>query len=269
MTTIPLTDIVPIPQPELFKVHFATWNGSSRPLDVFLRDREEWDGWNSYKGQRDDFNRPHILSWLEFHAERYTWLFGGVYDVLGQEGGAYIVRRSPLFENMIGRLKVVYQVGRSRRVKLETVLPGMMVAEILREQYSGAIFPGYENIDLRFGELETILRNEKPDWRAVLQNVKGVYLIADLSNGRKYVGSAYGGQGVWSRWRSYIDTGHGWNAEFSGLLAEEGINYARENFKFTLLEYRPARVDDVEVIQREGFWKEALLTRGTFGYNRN
>ena len=269
MLPISLTDIAQISQPELFKVHFATWNGESRPLDVFLRDRGEWDGWNSYKGQRDDFNRPHILSWLEFYHERHTWLFGGIYDVLGQRNEAYIVQRSPLLENMIGRLKVVYQVGRSRRLKLETVLTGMLVTEILREPYSGAVFPGYENIDLRFGELETILRNEKPDWRAALQNVKGVYLITDLSNGRKYVGSAYGGHGIWSRWRSYIDTGHGWNMEFSELLAEVGIEYARKNFKFTLLEYRAARVDDLEVIQRENFWKEALLTRGMFGYNRN
>lgn len=269
MTGIALADIVQISQPELFKAHFATWNGKDRPLDVFLRDRREWDAWNRHKGQRDDFNRPHILSWLEFYTERHAWLFGGVYNVLGQKEGSYVVQRSQLFENMIGRLKVVYPVGRLRRVKLETVLPGMVVAEILRGPYSGVIFPGYENIDLRFGELETILRNEKPDWRAALQNVKGIYLITDLCTGRKYVGSAYGGKGVWSRWRSYIDTGHGWNTEFSGLLADVGIGYARENFKFTLLEYRPARVDDAEIIQRESFWKEALLTRGKFGYNRN
>lgn len=267
--TIPLTDILPIAQPELFKAHFATWNGKSNPLDVFLRDRDEWDGWNRYRGQRDDFNRPHILSWLEFYPERHTWLFGGIYDVLGEQDGEYIVQRSARFEHMVGRLKVVHKVGRARRVRLESHLPGMTVAEILRESYSGAAFPGYERIDLSFSQLELILRHEKPDWRAALQHVKGVYLIADQSNGRKYVGSAYGDKGIWSRWRQYIDTGHGWNAEFSGLVASGGIEYARKNFKFTLLEYRPARADDKVIIEREGFWKEALLTRSAFGYNRN
>jgi hypothetical protein len=269
MTLIHLNDVLPIGQPELFKAHFATWNGTHRPLDTFLRDRNAWDDWNRYYPGRDDFNRPHIISWLEFHQERHTWLFGGIYDVLGRENGAYIVQRSPLHEAMVGRLKIVLKIGRARRVRLEAYLPDMVVAEILREPYSGAAFPGYEDIDLPFRELELILRNEKPDWRGALQNVKGVYLITDQSNGRKYVGSAYGIQGIWSRWRAYVDTGHGWNAEFSGLVAASGIEYARENFKFTLLEHRPARVDDKVIIQREGFWKQALLTRGAFGYNLN
>jgi hypothetical protein len=30
-----------------------------------------------------------------------------------------------------------------------------------------------------------------------LENVKGVYLIVDKSNGKMYVGSAYGDTGIW------------------------------------------------------------------------
>lgn len=31
-----------------YKIHFAVWNGVEQPLDVFVRDREEWKRWNSW-----------------------------------------------------------------------------------------------------------------------------------------------------------------------------------------------------------------------------
>src|SRR5690606_1379253 len=37
----------------------------------------------------------------------------------------------------------------------------------------------------------------------------------------------------------------------------------------TLLEYRPTKTDDCTIIAREGFWKNALLTRTEFDYNKN
>ena len=36
--------------------------------------------------------------------------------------------------------------------------------EILREPYSGRSFPGYEDIDVSFDELETLVRNNRYDW---------------------------------------------------------------------------------------------------------
>jgi len=100
-------------------------------------------------------------------------------------------------------------------------------------------------------------------------NVKGVYLIVDKNNGKKYVGSAYGDGGIWSRWSCYMGTGHGWNDELTKLIQKEGMGYAMENFRLSLLEHRSMKTDDNVIIQRESFWKEALLTRGCFGYNKN
>ena len=117
--------------------------------------------------------------------------------------------------------------------------------------------------------LETIFRANRPDWRAALENVKGIYLIADKSNGKKYVGAAYGDSGIWSRWLCYIETGHGWNDELTRLIRKEGIDYARENFRVSLLEYRPMKTDDTVIIERENFWKTALLSRAPLGYNKN
>jgi hypothetical protein len=145
------------------------------------------------------------------------------------------------------------------------------VKEILPEAYSGRAFPGYEDIDVSFDELETLVRNDRPDWQAALESVKGIYLITDTRTGRRYVGSAYGdqGQGVWSRWCFYIVSGHGGNVDLRSLASDPTLDYCRTNFRFALLEHRPIRTSDEVIIARETFWKRILLTRGEQGLNRN
>lgn len=49
----------------------------------------------------------------------------------------------------------------------------------------------------------------------------------------------------------------------------KGIEYARNNFRFSLLEYRPMKDDDKTIIKRENHWKDVLLTRGDYGYNKS
>lgn len=83
------------------------------------------------------------------------------------------------------------------------------------------------------------------------------------------MGSAYGEDGVWARWGCYIGTGHGWNDELTTLIERAGMDYARTNFRISLLEYRPAKTENQVIFDRENFWKEALLSRGDFGYNEN
>ena len=117
--------------------------------------------------------------------------------------------------------------------------------------------------------LEYIFSHAKSDWKAALQNVKGVYVITDKNNGKRYVGSAFGSAGIWARWSSYIKNAHGHNDELTKLIKEKGKDYARENFKFALLEYRSMKTDDSAIIARENYWKEVLLSRGDYGYNKN
>ena len=66
-----------------------------------------------------------------------------------------------------------------------------------------------------------------------------------------------------------MKTGHGWNDELTQLIEREGLDCARQNFRVSLLEYRPAGTDDLVIIAREVFWKEALLSRAPLGYNKN
>ena len=271
---IALQTILPITSLQNYKLHSASWNSLYQPLDVFMRDREEWKEWNTYRSKGDDFNRRYIFTLIKFYPERDVWLFGGICEVLSRSpqfhAHSYEVRLSSTAEEFIGRLKVHFKrPGRVKSVRFERYYPELVVTEILREAYSGEAFCGYENINHDFSTLEPIFKSDRPDWKAALGSVKGVYLIIDKSNGKSYVGSAYGSAGIWARWNCYMDTGHGYNDELTQLIEARGIEYARKNFRFTLLEYRNALTDDLAITERENYWKEAFLSRGKFGYNKN
>ncbi len=134
----------------------------------------------------------------------------------------------------------------------------------------GKPFPGINEINHSFSVLEKIFEVGRIDWRAALMDLKAVYLITDTSNGKKYVGSAYGDTGLWSRWGCYIGTGHGWNDELVRLIRRRGLKYARRNFNFSILEAMAKGTADDAVIGRESHWKQILLTRDRdHGYNRN
>jgi len=267
-----LHQIMPIDNPQDFKMHLACWNGKNHPLDVFARSREEWAGWNSHRGARNRFNRSYVISFMQFYHETDIWLFGGIYKVISDKNPKkYDIELMADEVNLIGRLKVTMPrpASRGESFKFEKSYDEIYVTELLKEPYAGETFCGYENINHDFDRLETIFSNERPDWKAALSGVKGVYLVADKNTGKKYVGSAYNGVGIWARWKTYLQTGHGYNDELTKLIKEKGIVYARKNFRLALLEYRPMKTDDKTIIERENHWKEALLTRGALGYNKN
>lgn len=268
--TILLSDIWPIENPHDYKVHFARWNQVDHPLDVWVRDRREWQGWQEYRPRRDDFNRPLIFSVMQFYHESDTWLFGGIFRVLNRREDQYEVELADIGAGFIGRLKLgsTYR-ERLARVNLERHYPSFEVREILREPYTGRSFPGYDDIDLSFAELEALVLNSRPDWKAALESIKGIYLITDTRTGRRYVGSAYGDQGIWSRWCAYAASGHGGNVELRNLVSDPTLAYCRSNFRFALLEHRAVRTPDSLILDREGFWKRILRTRGELGLNKN
>jgi hypothetical protein len=268
--TLWLKDIWPITKPNQYKLHFARWNRENQPLEVFVRDKIEWRGWQEYRPSRNDFNRPFIFSVMSFYHETDTWLFGGIFRVVKRSDNRYEVELSNDGNGLIGRLKLLspYRV-RTTRVNFENHYTNFVVKEVLREPYSGRHFPGYEGIDISFEELEALVRNEPPDWKSALESVKGIYLISDTKTGRRYVGSAYGDLGVWSRWSSYAHSGHGGNAELRMLVKDPTLQYCRCNFRFALLEHRAVATSDDIVLDRESYWKRILLTRGDYGLNRN
>ena len=273
-----LKDVWPIDKPDDYKIHFGTHNGNHHPLDLWLEDRENWEEWQRYHPQRNEFNRKYIFSAMQFHHEdNNIWLFGGIFHVLARRkdsqadhGYHYDVELMEHGKSFIGRLKFAApsRTSRGARLNFERHYNSLEVLEILREPYSGRPFPGYENINISFSELKTLIQNDRPDWRSSLENVHGIYMVTDTSTGKRYVGSAYGDSGIWSRWETYTDSGHGGNKKLRELLGEENWeDYARRYFRFSLLEYHPKRTSKDTVIKREEFWKETLLTKGEYGLN--
>ena len=274
MNVIKVNDLFRIEDPRQYKFHAARWNRREQPLDVFVRSREDWLGWNKWRKKKDEFNRRYIFSLIDFYRAKNIWLFGGIFEVVGRGtedySYSYEIEEIQDYNPYVGRLKVgLEKPSRGKAFRLEKHLGDMIVSEILQRPYSGEDFPGYERINHDFSDLRTVFETEKPDWKAALQHVKGVYVIADKSNGKKYVGSAYGESGIWARWNCYISTGHGWNDELTKLIGQRGVDYAVKNFRISLLEYRPMKTADSAIIEREGFWKRVMLSIGKYGYNKN
>lgn len=277
-----LNDLLNFSEQELqqFKLHLAKFNGETQPLDVFSQDFEEWKFWNEWRGKdsKDVFNRKYILGLIHDYHKTNKYIFGGIFEVVERFGNyqetevGYKVELTDILKPLIGRLVIhfeSYQGMRGRSFLLENFIDSCYISEITEKRYEGVDFPGYDNILLDFSTLEVLVKNQKTDWKIALENMKGIYLIADKNNGKKYVGSAYGDYGIWSRWCTYAGTAHGGNDLLVELIEKEGIDYARKNFQISLLEIWPMRTADETIINRESFWKNVLLTRGKFGYNSN
>lgn len=264
------------------KIHVAQRSSTAQPIDVFTRSFDEWQNkWNGAYHSNHCWNRPFIFSIIELPTQPNKWLFGGIFRVLthtkkiknGKELSFYKVDLHPEGEALIGRLVFNWKKdARPKGRKPGTILPSMTVSELLPEVYAGVDFPGYENVNLPFSTLEKLWRDFKPDWHTALVNCQGIYLLTDTKTGRRYVGSAYGDSGIWSRWNTYFKTGgHGNNVQLKELLGNQkiSIDYARKNMQICLLEHISSRANEQYVIARESFWKEALFTRGAFGLNAN
>ena len=92
MQPIRLTSLLPRGfDPMQHKVHFAVWNQIEHPVDVLTTDPQEWQGWNSWRSVKNDFNREFIFSMAADKHDPTLWLFGGVWEVL-ERGSAQQAR---------------------------------------------------------------------------------------------------------------------------------------------------------------------------------
>lgn len=270
--TILLSDIISIKDPQLYKLHLGGRNEEGcHPLDEFIVDPKSWKGWNESRSKRDQWTRQFIFSLIEFYPKVNSWLFGGIFKVIDRHADHYDLDECADYTKYVGRLILSfyrYKGLRGRAFNFENHVNSFAVTELLPEVYQGEIFPGYDSVSHDFSILEPIVRKEKTDWKVALQNVKGVYVVTDKSNGKSYVGSAYADSGIWSRLQCYVGTGHGWNDQLMTLISNKGIEYARSNFRFSILEILSMSSSDEYVISRENRWKSILMTR-EHGYNSN
>lgn len=271
---IPLRGLLGDLNPAECKLHCAVWNGKEHPIDVLARSWEEWVQWSRWRGARDDFNRRYIFAMAREKKTTDSWLFGGVFEVLGRKPIAHthsydLELRDDIMAPYIKRLVVRFPLpARITRLNLETYLEQMSVGSVLEQPYAGEAFPGHDRIDHSFQELQVVISQNRPDWRIALEHMKGVYVIHDQVTGAPYVGAAYGDEGIWQRLCRYTKTLHGDNVALRALVQDKGTDYALQNLRFALLEFWSNRTKDQDVIDRETYWKQVLMSR-TFGNNRN
>lgn len=274
MTALKLIDLIRLTNLELgkFKIHLATaGSAANSPLTAFFNGR--FKEWQEYQTRRN-FQCDSVLALI--HVQSDKWLFAGAWQVLGVEARAdereswfqYSTAELSGLEHLVGR--VVVEFARSFRASYlhaADYIDQLLVAEILPARMSMDDFPGYSAVLLSFDQLQHVVSNDLPTWRAALSSVSGIYLINDTSCGRLYVGSACGVDGVWGRWSCYVATLHGGNVELRELLEEKGPDHVK-HFQFAILEICDIREPQDAVLERESHWKKALHSR-IVGYNSN
>jgi hypothetical protein len=271
MNSITLNDILRLDNLNNVKIRFnlmfaQNWN----PIELFkngdistMLDGQYWNysKKKSYKAGQITVGlvkiKPNEDFWLLFHIGLITK------DLNKLNGVGYEYRNLPEYEKYLGRIIIKFKNNAQTMIRnAESVIDDCYVSQILPDTFDNDLFPGYEKINISWGEMQRVL--EKDNWKTALQNQKGVYLLTDISNGKVYVGSAYGESMILGRWRAYVKTGHGGNVGLKRLSFE----HIKQNFKYSILDIYKSTTDDQIIIERENWWKETLQSR-QFGYNEN
>ncbi|MBA3648776.1 MAG: GIY-YIG nuclease family protein [Chitinophagales bacterium] len=271
MSSIKLNDLLQLDNFKNVKVRFNlmfanNWN----PIEIFKNNERqtllEGQYWNYNKNK--SFKEGQITigfiriksnenSWLLFHIGKVTK------DLNILNGVGYEYETLSEYEKYFGRLIIKFKNTSQNMIRnAESVIEDCEVVQILPDIFNNDIFPGYDKVNITWNELLRVL--EKDTWKTALQNQKGVYLITDTSNGKMYVGSAYGDEMILNRWKSYVKSGHGNNKELQVL----DFNHIKEYFRYSILDIYKSTTDTQTIIERENWWKEVLLSR-KFGYNSN
>jgi hypothetical protein len=250
-----------------YKIHLAK-SSKDDPINYFYAGT--FKEWQESQTQRN-FECDHVIGLISI--EKGQWLFAGVWAIQGspkkKKGGwQYHTQEVNGLDHLAGRVIVSFlRTFRQSYLRGEAYGSKLLVREIRPERLSVADFPGYSSVHLTFDTLRVLAKQRPAAWLTALRSVGGVYLIADTSNGRLYVGSACGEGGIWSRWENYDEKGHGGNKDLIELLKAKGEGHA-SNFLFSILEICDLLASKDEVLARECHWKRVLLSR-EFGYNKN
>ncbi len=131
------------------------------------------------------------------------------------------------------------------------------ILAILEDSVLDAAMPEWNDIVLTWEELHLL----PVRWKSALAQWRGIYYILDTSDGKGYVGSAYGGDNLLGRWLSYAARGHGGNR----LLRRRDPR----NFRFSILQRVSPDMNSPKVIRLESSWKVRLHTHEPLGLNAN
>jgi hypothetical protein len=161
------------------------------------------------------------------------------------------------------RDRLVIDWGGSTRMWAQ-LLSNKTVVELLAPGRKLAPFTDYLEFSLPFEQLQNLVASDGSshrDWKAPLDSVAGIYLISDETSGDLYVGSAYGADGIWGRWKKYGECGHGGNKLLMKLLERDPDR--KKHFRFSVLQTLPKSMRRDEVISREVLYKQKFGKRAT------
>ena len=255
------------------KIHCSI-GGANKLEPLYLFFKNEYKSWQEEQNNKN-FERDFILSII--YMEKNEYLFAGIYQSIdvaevktGERKGKYLYNTllTEHGKEFIGKLVIKFEKDfRNTYLLMENFINDLQILELKKQEYKFDPFPGYSNINIQFDLLKEIINSNEISWKIALSNIKGIYLISDTSNGKLYVGSAYGNNAFWQRWQEYIINGHGNNKIMKEIIMKHGIQYCT-NFTFSILEIFNLNTMDDEIIRKESFWKDRLLTR-KYGYNDN
>ena len=159
------------------------------------------------------------------------------------------------FEQLHGRLVIDW--GSGHLAWIQKIKPGKFPIRMISDEnlLTGRMDP-WDEIDLSHAELATL----PMAWRERMSQWRGVYIITDMKDGARYVGSASGADNILQRWEHYASSGSG------GNLGLKDRNPG--SFRFSILQLTAPDTTAADTIALESKWKSRLHTR-RFGLNRN
>lgn len=256
------------------KVRFNQNNSSENPMELYKQNPDIVNNrWLFWRTKTRYFSVGQIAICLLKLSED-KWLLTTIKEITEEfnvlNGINYAGKELEKYSAFYGRVIIKYHKTSQQQGRyFAEIKDELEVVQILPSVFDGDDFPGYDNVRLTYSQLETIITREKRDWISALSNQKAVYLITDTNNGKLYVGSATGNNGMLlQRWTQYVKTGHGGNKELIALVNDKGFDYIKKNFQYSILENYNSKVDDNLILARETWWKETLQSR-KFGYNAN
>ncbi|KTF24663.1 hypothetical protein AT255_11660 [Staphylococcus epidermidis FS1] len=251
---------------------------------LFKEDETEWEQINAWKTKHPNNNLNHADYLLAF-AQYYPYgpeyfIFGGLYKIKKIEPEVYdeVGYELTLMEDykeyrkrLIVKLKK--PIGRDLYNRLYKNIQDTLEPEVYEIAPNTKLghFPGYQNVTLSHPQMQQIILRNEPSWKQALMNVKGVYVITDLSNGKLYIGSASGNtDGIWQRWSDYanIENLTGGNKLLNEIKLDKGKDYIVNNFQYSILEIFDTKTKANTIINRENYWKNVFCTR-KYGMNYN
>ena len=274
-----------------FNTNWTDKTGKYIFVDMYVNKNPDFEPYIlSVGSQMKARNDSRDIQFQFIEVEPHIWLFVGAYEIIDPSNQTHTnifgvpfnyanAVRLTKYDKFVDRLLVEWSNKPQSFFYTDSEITNSIeIHEICAKPYFelDSEFPGYEKISKSYEELKVHWHNKS--WRDQLSSVYGVYLITDVKEGKLYVGSAYGIDGVYGRWTHYLKDGYDKdeledskypNVKLKNLVNAKGIGYIQKYFQYTLLEiFSKNELGKKQALEREKYWKEVFKSKD-HGYNAN